>query len=251
MNRIKMIALALLLLQSTSSLAEEFEGVLRWGQQTVLGFPLTGVIAEVSVQTGSRVKHKQQLAALDKTPFDSQIKKARAGVDRIEPMLFDVQQDYHQAQELFDRTVLSEVELQKAEVKLKGVKAEQAMANADLELARWQHRQSQLTAPFDAIVVHSNLVPGMVVSEENQSELRIELAQQGIMQVELKLTVIKLAAISMNQQVKVQIGKDSYSGTVKRIEMMPDASGLYGVQVEFSHPVERTYYAQQAARVVF
>jgi len=251
MNRLKTIALIMLLAQSASSLAEEIQGTLVWGQRVILGFPVTGVISDLNVQAGSLVKRKQLLARLDNVPFETHVKKAQSNVDRIEPMIFDAQQEFDQAQELYDRTVLSEVELLKTEVKLKGLKAEQAMAKADLELAQWQRKQSQLIAPFDAIVVNNNLVQGMVVSQENQSELRIELAKAGLMQVQLKVTADTLVSITMNQQAQVVIGDNSYKAFVKRIEPVPDASGMHIVQVEFSHPVDRSYIARQAAKVVF
>ncbi|HEY9051819.1 MAG TPA: efflux RND transporter periplasmic adaptor subunit [Gammaproteobacteria bacterium] len=251
MNRLKTIALIILLAQSVSSFAEEIQGTLVWGQRMILGFPVTGVIADLNVQAGSHVKQKQLLARLDNVPFDSQVKKFQSNIDRLEPMIFDAQQDFDQAQELYDRTVLSEVELLKAEVKLKGLKAEQAMAKADLELAQWQRKQSQLIAPFDAIVINSNLAQGMIVSQENQSELRIELAKAGLMQVQLKVTADTLATITMNQPAQVVIGSSSYKASVKRIEPVSDASGMHSVQVEFSHPVDRSFIARQAAKVVF
>lgn len=251
MKRLKTIALFLLLVQATSGFAEEIQGTLVWGQRVMLGFPVTGVISELNVQAGSMVKQKQLLAKLDAVPFTSRVKKAQSAIDKLEPMIFDAQQDYDQAQELYDRTVLSEVELQKTEVKLKGLKAEQAMAKADLELMQWQQKQSQLFAPFDAIVIQSNLAQGMVVSEENQSELRIELAKAGVMQVQLKVTADTLATITMNQKAKVVIAGDSYDASVKRIEPVPDASGMHSVQVEFTYPANRSYIARQAAKVVF
>lgn len=251
MNRLKTIALIALLLQSAGSFAEEIQGTLIWGQRVILGFPVTGIITDLNVQAGSSVKQKQMLARLDNVPFDSRVKKMQSNIDKIEPMIFDAQQDFDQAQELYDRTVLSEVELQKTEVKLKGLKAEQAMAKADLELAQWQRKQSQLIAPFDAIVIHSNLSQGMVISEENQSELRIELAKAGLMQVQLKVTADTLATITMNQKAKVVIGGENYDASVKRMEPVPDASGMHNVQVEFSHPVNLSYIARQAAKVVF
>ncbi len=251
MNRLRIIALLTLLLPATGSFAEEIQGTLVWGQRLILGFPVTGVISELNVQAGSVVKQKQLLARLDKVPFASRVKKAQSAIDKLEPMIFDAQQDFDQAQELYDRTVLSEVELQKTEVKLKGLKAEQAMARAELELMQWQQKQSQLIAPFDGIVIQSNLIQGMIISEENQSDFRIELTRAGLMQVQLKVTADTLATITMNQQVKVVVGGDSYNASVKRIEPVPDTSGMHSVQVEFAYPSNRSYIARQAAKVVF
>lgn len=250
MNRLKYFACMLLLTQSFTAYAEEIQGTLIWGQRLILGFPVTGVVSELNVQAGSSVKRNQVLAKLDGVPFNSRVKKAQSTLDRIDPMIFDAQQDFDQAQELYDRTVLSEVELQKTEIRLKGLKAEHAMAKADLELAQWQRKQSQLIAPFDGIVVQSNLAQGLVITDENQSEFRIELAQAGVMQVLLKVTAETLVNIRMDQPAKVVVATDTYDGKVKRIEPVPDASGMHSVQVEFSHPTARSLIARQPAKVI-
>ena len=182
-------------------------------------------------------------------PFQIQLKRLQARVDRITPLLFDAQRDFDQAQELFERTVLSEVELQKIESILKGLKADNDQATAELALAHWQHAHAQLNAPFKARVIKQLLQAGQVVSVENMSQIRIELVDDSLMQAVFTVMPEQVSEFQMGQKAVVEVASERYPAIVK--SMVYDVNGQYRISLEFTTKTDIHYVAGQKAKVLF
>ncbi|MBI3186961.1 MAG: efflux RND transporter periplasmic adaptor subunit, partial [Gammaproteobacteria bacterium] len=191
------------LLAVTAVQAAEVNATLDWANRQIAAFAVHGVVDKVQVVAGDRVKKDQVLAQLDQTIFLQSNRKYQAQVDGIKPRLFDSKQNYDQALELYERTVLSQVELQRAEVQFQGVEAEQVAARAELEIARWQQRHSILVSPCDCIVTSSSFLPGMVINNENQTIASIELADVSVMNAVVILEPSMQLKLKQNVQVNV------------------------------------------------
>ncbi|MCW8854185.1 MAG: efflux RND transporter periplasmic adaptor subunit [Gammaproteobacteria bacterium] len=249
MNRIKALLYIVSFLFTVNVCAKDYDALLSWPARQVLAFPVTGVVDKVFVQSGHKVTQGQKLAHLDLDPFKIQMKIMQAKVDRITPLLFDAQRDFDQAQELFERTVLSEVELQKIESILKGFKADNDQANAELELAKWQYARAQLKAPFNGRVIKQMLQAGQVVSVETMSEMKMEILLDGLMQVIFSVPADQLSEFQIGQNATVEVASERYPAIVKSI--VSDANQQYHISLEFSSKPDIHYFAGQKAKVVF
>ncbi|MCW9013318.1 MAG: efflux RND transporter periplasmic adaptor subunit [Gammaproteobacteria bacterium] len=239
------------LLISFSSHAEQFQGVLDWGEKIKLGFPVTGVVQDVKAMPGEKVSAGQILASLDQQPFKLKVKKCAARLARIQPSLFDARLELDHAEELFERTVLSEVERLKIEAVYKELVAEENMIKADQQLAQWKLTKAQLRSPFDAIVINHELVTGQVISSENKGDIYLELARTGLMSVSIMMAYEQIKTVRMDQEVKLSVAGDEYTGMVKSIQMNPASSDQYRLRIFFKHNPEKQYFAGQAATVHF
>jgi len=249
MNRIKVLLYVVSFLLSVNVCAKDYDALLSWPARQVLSFPVTGVVEKVFVQLGHKVMQGQKLAYLDLAPFNIQIKIMQAKVDRIKPLLFDAQRDFDQAQELFERTVLSEVELQKIESTLKALKADNDQANAELKLAKWQYDRAQLKAPFKGRVINQMLQAGQVVSTETMSEMKMELVSDGIMQVVFSVSADQVNEFQIGQNATVEVASERYPAIVKSI--VSDANQQYHISLEFSSKPDIQYFSGQKAKAVF
>ena len=182
-NRGKILFLVIAILVSPVIRAGELQGVLGWSDIAKLGFVVTGSVDAVNVQSGARVTRGQMLVQLEQRPFILHMKKYKASIETIEPLLFDSQIELSQAEELYDRTVLSQVELQKIEARHRGLQAQSRVAQMDYELAKWRLEKSGIKAPFDGLVINNQFISGQVIGEENKVEVALLIAPAGVMSV--------------------------------------------------------------------
>ncbi len=232
-------------------LAEELVGTLDWANPRMLAFPVTGVIEQVNVQPGERVKQGQLLARLDQQPFKIGIDRHQANVDAIEPLIEDARREYRHAQELFEQTVLSEVELLKKQAQLVRLQAEQRMTQQDVALANWQQQRSVLRAPGDGVLISSNLLPGMVISEENQAQVFALFTETSMMAVRLDLNATQRGVFSLGQSLEVNIGKQRIKAQVSSINNKGTVPGGYQMVLQFMQTPDQQYIAGQTATVMY
>ena len=249
MNKIKTLLTIVCFLFAVNVSAKDYDGLLSWPARQVLAFPVTGIVEKVLVQAGQPVVQGQKLAHLDLEPFQIEIKRLQAKVNRITPLLFDAQRDFDQAQELFERTVLSEVEVQKIESILKGLKADNDQAAAELALANWQYTHAQLNAPFSGRIIKQMLQTGQVISAENMSEIKIEMVEDGLMQVVFSVFAEQVRGFKMGQKASVEVASERYPAIVKSI--VSATNDQYHISLEFSSKADIQYVAGQKAKVIF
>jgi multidrug efflux pump subunit AcrA (membrane-fusion protein) len=240
-----------LLLISFNSGAFEVNGILDWSELSVKSFSVQGFVEKVAVHSGELVKKDQLLAQLDRRSLLTIVEKNKAGVQQFDPLIFDARIEFNNAEELFERTVLSEVDLQKVQGVLKALEAQQAIARADLKLAKIQYNEAQLLAPYDARLVRVDLLPGLVISEENMSSSQIILAQLGSMRAIISLSVEQAAQITLGQKVKLNINGDQFQGVVISSVQQSSVAEQYTLSIKFKHDISHTYLAGQKVSVVF
>lgn len=232
-------------------LAAELVGTLDWTNQHMLAFPVYGVIEVVSVQPGQQVKQGQLLATLDQQPFNIAINRHQASVDAVEPLINDARREYQHAQELFEQTVLSEVELQKKQAQLLHLQAEQKIALQDVALARWQQQRSVLRAPADGVLVRSNLIPGLVISRENQAQVFALFAATTMMALHVDISAQQRLAFSLGQILDVKIDKQRLKAQVSSINIKGTEPVIYQMALQFKPTSDQQYVAGQSATVVY
>ena len=240
-----------MLFVSINSHAFEVDGVLKWAGLSIKSFSSPGIVKIVSVRSGEVVNKDKLLAQLDLVTFKIEIEKHKSRAGQLDSLIFDARVDFDNAKELFDRTVLSEIDLQKKKGVLQGLKAQQAAILADLKLAQQRHKDAKLISPYDARVIQVNILSGMVISEENKSEAKIMLAQQGRMQAAVIMDVEQALKVKLGQEVTLNINGNQHQGRVMSFSQHSVQGEQYIFEVEFNHDVDKSYLAGQKAKVKF
>ncbi len=249
MKKNKQIFLAIILSMLPQLIvAKEVQGVLAWSDVSQLGFPVNGVIDGVKVKPGMRVKKGQLLAQLEQKPFQLIVKRCQAKVDTVEPLLFDAKLELTHAEELFERTVLSEVELQRVEAKYKGLEAQKQVETMNLRMAKWRMKKSTLVAPFDAIVVENNMLGGQVVSDESSAQIMMSIVRVGAMNVNILLD--DLSGVAIDHAVKIKMNGDEYKGKLSYIKINKN-NNQFNVVASFNYPDNRQYWPGQSVSVIY
>lgn len=223
------------LLLTASAFASEIDATLHWADEQYYSFAVNGRVDSVLVAPGEKLASGALLARLDKRPFDSAVKKCKAAINKIEPAVFDAKIELDQAEELYERTVLSEIELQKVEVIYKTLVAEREMAQAECELQQWQAEQAELKAREASYVLASNIYPGLVVSEENKSAAVMHLASATKASALASLDAASVMQYAVGQAVEVSIAGDTLRGHVQSIALQADENGQHQLRVVFDY----------------
>jgi RND family efflux transporter MFP subunit len=214
--------------------ATEYSAVLDWSQRVDLAPAVPGIVASVSVQPGQWVKADSLLAQLNATAYQASVVEARADLERLSEEATEARRDLERVQELYARTVSSTTELDAAKLRHARANAQLAAGQAKLERAGQQQRESEVRAPFDAIVLARRAEPGMAVSPQCQPPALLTVARADEMIARAMVEASKLGTLKLGATARVAAGGGTYSGTLRAITAVPE--GKYALDFAFPRP---------------
>ena len=238
MMKHKYYLFGLLILANSAVHAEDIEASMSWLNLQKTGFAVTGIVESVTANVGSRLKAGDEIARLDLAPFNYSVQYCRAEINKLQPALFDAKIELDQAEELFERTVLSETELSKIDGVYKALKAEELMLQAECKLKQWQADRGVLKAQEPAYMLSSNIYAGMVISDENKSAAQIELVSANQATAISVITARQAQQYKVGDALKVIVDGQAIAATVQSIYWQKNSANQYLLSVVF-------YYAQQ------
>ena len=209
------------------------EGTVEWARRASLGIPVTGVVARVTVAPGDPVEQGQELVALESGRFDAAAAAARAQVEMLDPDVAEARREFERAEDMFDRTLISEHDLALARVALARVEARSAHAKAMLGIAEIDRARSALRAPFDGVVVERRVEVGEVVNAEAENAPLVVVGDPSRLLARARLEEGALSGWSPGAEATVLIGERRIGGTVRHVALEPTDGGAYTVDVEF------------------
>ncbi len=230
----------LLTIYCTGLSAIELDASLGWTDQRRYGFVVTGVVDDYRVDVGAKVKKGQLLARLDRRPFNYRVKHCQANIKQLEPKIYDARLALNHAEELFERTVLSEVELQRIDGEHKALVAQSEALKAECQLEKWRAEKSSLKARQPAYVISSTIVPGQIISDENQDEVYVELVSASRASATAWLSSDQKRQLKSSDRVEVNIDSRSIPAKLQSIELRANEQGQYRAVFVFDYnqPIE-------------
>jgi HlyD family secretion protein len=183
--------------------------------------------------------------ALDATPFANALRAAEARAARAKSERDETARDARQAKELYDRTVLSTVDLENARMKHARAEAAYQEARAALDQAAYRLKVSAVRAPYDAWVLKRDAQPGQTVSADIKPPVLLVLAAAAEYLAVLRLPPERLANLKVGQGAEVTVAGKKYPGRIRSIGLDPGKD--HAVEVAFA--ADEALRAGQAARV--
>lgn len=147
-------------------------------RQTTVSSQITGKVIEVLIEEGDEVVQGQLLARLDNSVLTaqynltkSQLAAAKAELLELEVQESEAQLDLNRIQQLTERSLESQANLDRASLTLEGVKARKIKAIRHIEVAKTrvqlqsqQLAETEIRAPFAGIVINKAAQPGEIIS---------------------------------------------------------------------------------------
>lgn len=230
-------------------MAADLDARIEWSRRTELALPVSGVVASVAANAGERVAAGQLLLALDEAPFAAAVQEAEALVMRRKVDRDEMARDARQAQELFDRTVLSVVELENAKMKQTRAEAGLKEARAALDRARYRLRVSALRAPFEARVLSRQAESGQSVAAELKPPVLMVIAAAGEYLAQARMDAGRAAALKPGQALNVTTGGQRYSARLKALAYEPAGNAKEPYLLEAVFATTENLHAGQPARI--
>ncbi len=230
--------------------AADVDAELEWANRVTLSVPVTGRIEQVLVRPGDTVAAAAPLLRLDAREAQARVAQAKAQLQKLDLQRAEAEREWERARELFDRTVLSERELQLAEIGLNNADAEYQAALTEQVAATVALEQHSLAAPFAARVLAVPVAPGQAVVNNSAVTPLIDIAAQELLRARAQLDAAQAAALEIDAEVAVRIGSERFTARVVQLGFEPlDAQrpARYGVAAEFSVPADTPLRAGQAA----
>ena len=237
-------------LLSSPVLAGELSGRLQWAERATLSTPVSGVVAATPLAPGERVGKGQVVLRLDDRGFRAAVQRSEAQLARMSQARDEAQREYERSKELYDRTLLSEHDLQLAQIADSAAQADFAAAQAALTEARLNLEYSALRAPFAGVILQCHTHVGETIVTRLSATPLIEMAATDPMSVQVAATIEQLRALQPGRQVQVTVAGTAFTGTVQgaALEPLTDDAEHYAVDIRFALKGQ-TLRAGQAATV--
>jgi RND family efflux transporter MFP subunit len=247
----RLLVIAVLLLPALTT-AAQWEAQLQWVRTVSLSTPVSGVIAEVAVDRGDRVSADQVLLRLEDSRQQAEVAASEARLKQAENNRAEAQRELERTQELYERTLLSDHDLELGKIQRDAAEAELLTARAALVKAQRELYHSSVRAPFDAWVLQRNAEPGQTVVSELQATPLLVLAEAGRMLARSLVSEATVAKLKLGQSAEVSVAGKNYGGNIHFLGLEPIKPGAdqYLVDVVFDTGA-RLLRVGQAATVNF
>jgi len=213
-DRLLVVTLSIL---CTFTYAADFDATIELSDPIELSLPVSGVIKTLDVVAGQYVKQGEKMMTLDQIPFQAAKAHAESRVAVQQTLLVESTRDFSNRQELYDRTVLSTVRLENAELKVKRDEAFLKSAEAQLAVANYDLSYSRLSAPFDALVLSVFVNQGQSINNAIESKTLIVLVKRGIYLARFTISAEAYNGLQIGRSVTVNTQGNSYQGSISSI----------------------------------
>ncbi|MFV3404868.1 efflux RND transporter periplasmic adaptor subunit [Pseudomonas sp. NY15463] len=141
-----------------------FAGTVQARYESTLGFRVSGRIARRWLDTGAWVNPGDTLATLDPTDQQNQLRAAEGDLARVQAQWINAQADARRQQQLYDRGVGAQAQLDIAQTNLKTASASLEQARSAVSQAKDQLDYSTLRSDHAAVVTGWQAEAGQTVS---------------------------------------------------------------------------------------
>jgi RND family efflux transporter MFP subunit len=199
--------------------AAELPAIVHYAQLVELGVPVSGVVGKVFVGDGQAITQGTLMLELDDTPFLAEVDEAEASLKRLSAERDEARKALDRNLELYDRMVLSTVDLDTQKLQYVRAESQFQSAQARLSLAKYHFTNSKLHAPFDGVVLNTHAYPGMAVRVDLKPPVLFLYAKTGQFTAEADTTADRLGGIAIGDTVEVQVGDSRYPGRISNITL--------------------------------
>lgn len=231
-HALRILGLILATLSGQAALGAGYEAIVEFGQRAELGLPVSGVVKTVNVMTGQKIAAGQVLIALDDTLFVAAVARAEAEVLRCGADRTVATRDYEQARQLYERAVLSNVELENAKLNADRAEAACRQAQAQLIHGKYELEHSKITAPFDGWVLDVRAHAGASVNSMTEPQPLLVIAAAGEYVARLRLPAGASAPLKIGRSARVMIDTRQFEGAIETTALEPASRDSGGARYE-------------------
>ncbi|HEY6867894.1 MAG TPA: efflux RND transporter periplasmic adaptor subunit, partial [Candidatus Eisenbacteria bacterium] len=194
-------------------------------EQVEVGSQVSGTVDKLYADYNSRVTAGQVLCQLEPSSFRARVVQAQAAVAHAQAAVQDGERALKRAQELRTENVISDVDLEAAEVGAQQRQADLKSAQAALEAAQVDLMHTTIRSPIDGVVISRAIELGQTVAASLQAPKLFVIARNlAQMQVETAIDEADIGRIHTDLPVSFTV--DAYPdltfhGHVSQVRLEP------------------------------
>jgi HlyD family secretion protein len=142
-----------------------------------VGSQVSGTVVELKADFNDRVKKGQVLLKLDPTIFNAQVGQARASVSSAQASLRLAQASFERNKQLVAQNFVSSLALDQSRRELDVARANEQLANAQLERALADLNNSVIRSPIDGVIIKRTIDLGQTVAASFNTPNLFQIAQ--------------------------------------------------------------------------
>ncbi|MBD3671168.1 MAG: HlyD family efflux transporter periplasmic adaptor subunit [Gammaproteobacteria bacterium] len=219
------VTLVLLLSLGT---AQAEPGSLQWADRTTVSSLASGEVVKV-VAAGQRLQQGEILMQLEPTTFERRVAALKAIVNNAREQRAEAKAELDRNQEMFDQTMLALHDLQLSKLAYIEADAEYQRARAELAEASFMQQQSALRAPFNAIVLSTQVGVGETLNNSQTSRELMVIARRDQMLAVAEVELQKALGLKTGEKAVVELNGREINGRIHAIGL--DGNGLARVEV--------------------
>ncbi|MDH5518363.1 MAG: biotin/lipoyl-binding protein [Gammaproteobacteria bacterium] len=217
--------------------AAEYEAKLSLADIRQLSLPVSGIVETINVAAGAFVKAGEKMLSLDCGLYRAKLKQSLALATGLEPGVETARKEKELADELFARTVLSEIEHRQAELVYIEKKSKHSAAVAHSEELKWQVKNCDLLADTDLMVLDVHVNKGQLFNLKADKSLLLTVASQKNMQLTAKLALPLVHPIKINQTVKASVAGRLLEGKIISVLFRSDDTAIVTASIDLFDPL--------------
>ncbi|MDH0646824.1 efflux RND transporter periplasmic adaptor subunit [Pseudomonas sp. GD03858] len=201
-----------------------FAGNIQARFESTLGFRVSGRIARRWLDVGAQVRPGDTLATLDPTDQQNQLRAAEGDLARVQAQWINAQADARRQQQLYDRGVGAQAQLDIAQTNLKTTGASLEQARSAVNQARDQLDYSTLRSDHAAVVTAWQAEAGQTVSA---GQAVVTLARPDVKEAVIDLPIYLAEQLGRNLTFTVASQLDpsiNTTATLRELEPQADAT---------------------------
>jgi HlyD family secretion protein len=184
----------------------------------------SGQIEELNFEEGTEVEKGQLLLVLDQRTAKNDYEQAKADLATAEANAQQSVNNLRRVKELYEKKLVSEQEIDQANVDYVRTKAQMVKATAALSTTEERLRDTRIVAPVSGIILSKSVEMGQIissgVSNVGGGSLLATIADMNTVHVETNVDEVDIGKVLVGQRAKVvadSYPEDTFDGEVVRI----------------------------------
>lgn len=213
-----------------------FNGSARSGSETNLSFRTNGLIQQIRVKVGDRVRQGQLLAQLDQRDQSLSYEQGKSSVQSAKIQLETTKSSLERTKELYQASSSSLAEYEQSKNSYAAALSNYQTAQKALDLQASQFSYAKIIAPTKGVVSSVNAE----INEFAQAGSPIIIMNSGGGDLEVNVGVPEsyITRIKQGDKVQVVINRQDIEGVVSEVGFSSSSSTTYPVIVKVSEPNE-------------
>jgi len=184
----------------------------------------SGQIEALNIEEGTVVEKGQLLISLDQRTAKNDYEQAKADLETATANAVQAENNLRRSKDLYEKKLLSELELDQANVDYVRTKAQIVKTTAALSTMDERLRDTRIVAPVSGVILTKNVELGQIissgVSNVGGGTLLATIADMKVVHVETNVDEVDIGKVQVGQVAKVVADSypdDSFRGEVVRI----------------------------------